>query len=970
MTRDSKIARAVHYALTSAVVLAATTIPAYAQDQDDLTQTVIVTGSRIQRPELESTTPILALGAEDLRSQGLNNVGDIAAQLPQFSAAFGASRTQSTFSGAEFSGLNQFNLRNLGPERTLTLINGRRAPGGRTVSTGLDFNLIPTANIERFEILTGGASAVYGADAVAGVVNLITRKDFTGIEVGANYLQASEGDNKSPGGYLLAGGAWDGGHALLTIEYQKQGEVSCADRYLCAEDFTWLDPEAPPVRGPSAYSGVAPIAKFQAGTTGAFFTARNGSYTTAGGALIPFATATDGYNRNADRTLAIPTKRFMVAAEGEVDLPAGMKAFAEFNFGESRTEAPFEGHPFQSTAAGSLFGGGPGTTGLQASVPINNPFIPAALRAAALANGTNAQTGVLNWQQRFNAIASERGATNTREMYRGMAGIRGGFESIGGFGSDFTWEVSHLYGSTRLDSLTDGLVGMDRLYYGLRVEETAVGSGVYQCSDAGARATGCIPINPFAPYSQAVKDYLTVAAGQQGRNDLEDTTAFISGTLFDLPAGGLQAVLGFERRSFAGFLDYDDQINRALVSGNQIGDVDRVKIETDEFFTEVNIPVLLDKPFAKSLDVTGAFRTSNPKDGDDYETWGYGLNWQPLEGLRIRASKARAVRTPVPDDLSGVGQTFGAVADPCTQANRTAPANANATRNANCLADGVPANYTPPQSVVQSVGGFVGGNPDLAPEVGDTLTFGFVWQPAFLPGFNFSVDRFQIEIEDVITTVGRQLKADLCVDTVERLFCEDVIRGPNVNQDPSIGALISVNDQLINVASLDVSGYDVEAGYRFKLGGGDFGDLTARIVATIYDKADNVPLPGEDTIDFLGYAGGSTSDQGWIKRQAMADVRWSFRGFGAGWHARYISPSFMGPGAEDFGKIGSHVYHDVRFSFDFGEGSQVYLGVDNVFDKEPPFFATGFSGTQALDTIPAYYDVFGRQYFGGVRLKF
>jgi outer membrane receptor protein involved in Fe transport len=262
MTRDSKIARAVHYALlTSATMLAATTsVYAQDQDQDTNTQTVVVTGSRIQRPDLESTTPILAISDKEMRSQGLNNVAEVAAQLPQFAAAFGASRTQSTFSGAEFSGLNQFNLRNLSAERTLTLINGRRAPGGRTVSTGLDFNLIPTANIERFEILTGGASAVYGADAVAGVVNLITRKDFTGLEFGANYMQTEDSDNKSPGGYMMLGGKWDGGRGTLTIEYQKQGEVSCADRYLCAEDFTWLDSSAPPVRGPDAYSGVAPSA--------------------------------------------------------------------------------------------------------------------------------------------------------------------------------------------------------------------------------------------------------------------------------------------------------------------------------------------------------------------------------------------------------------------------------------------------------------------------------------------------------------------------------------------------------------------------------------------------------------------------------------------------------------------------------------------------------------------------------------
>ena len=258
-----------------------------------------------------------------------------------------------------------------------------------------------------------------------------------------------------------------------------------------------------------------------------------------------------------------------------------------------------------------------------------------------------------------------------------------------------------------------------------------------------------------------MKDWLVVSAGQGGHNELSDSTAFISGTLFNMPAGGFKAVLGVENRSFAGFLDYDDVINNALVTGNQIGDVDYAKIVTNELFTEIEVPLLADKPFVRSLDLTGSFRHSNPKDNDNYNTWGYGLNWQPVGGLRVRASMARAVRTPVPDDLSGVGQTFGMVEDPCAVDNRAE--NPSATRDANCAADGLLPGYDPPQSVRQSVGGFVGGNPDLTPEIGDTLTFGFVWQPSFLSGFNLSVDRFRIDIEDVITTVGRQTKADLCL---------------------------------------------------------------------------------------------------------------------------------------------------------------------------------------------------------------
>ncbi|RYZ58115.1 MAG: hypothetical protein EOP08_16615, partial [Proteobacteria bacterium] len=347
-----------------------------------------------------------------------------------------------------------------------------------------------------------------------------------------------------------------------------------------------------------------------------------------------------------------------------------MTAFAEVNYGSSETNAPFEGHPFQSTQPGSLFGGGPGLTGLQPSIPVTSPFVPQALRNLVPAfTGTGADTRVINWQQRFGSPAgfAERGASNDRENSRLVVGFRGDIPTLG-FGSDWTWEASHVYGRSLLQSQTNGLVATDRLYYGLRVEQTpGAAAGTYRCVDAGARASGCVPINPFAPLTPAMVNYLSATAGQRGVGVLEDTTAFISGSPFELPAGPLQMVLGVERRSFAGYLDYDELINRALVTGNQIGDVSRAAVVVKEAFTEVVAPILKDKPWVNSLEFNGAFRYSKPQgDRDDYQTWSYGLNWSPIDSVRLRAMKSRAVRSPTPDDLSGVGQTFGVVNDPCT----------------------------------------------------------------------------------------------------------------------------------------------------------------------------------------------------------------------------------------------------------------------------------------------------------------
>jgi outer membrane receptor protein involved in Fe transport len=468
-----------------------------------------------------------------------------------------------------------------------------------------------------------------------------------------------------------------------------------------------------------------------------------------------------------------------------------------------------------------------------------------------------------------------------------------------------------------------------------------------------------------------MKDYLRVSAGQHGASDLEDTNAFIGGPVLNLPAGPLSVVVGLERRSFAGFLDYDTVINRALVTGNQIADVERIKTVTKEAYFETSVPILKGVKFAEDLVFDGSFRKSDPNNGDNYNTWAAGLVWEPLSGIRFRANKARAIRTPAPDEASGASQTFGVVNDPCTASRR----NQNATRAANCLADGVPATYTPPATVEQSVAGVVSGNANLKPEQGDSLTYGFVFTPSFVDNFSLSVDRFKIDVTQEINTVGRQLEANLCYDTVERLYCSNLQRGVNPNTAGN-WALLAVNDKNVNIGRVTVGGFDIEAGYRFDLArvvraSSNLGSISLHMIMTIYDQAKEVPLPGQPVIDQLGFAGGSTSDQGWIRRQAVFDTNYRLGSFSTNWHMRYVGRANMAQGLDGFPTVGSYIYHDVRFAYDFhNKESQVYLGVTNLVNKKPPFFASGASGTQALDTIPAYYDVFGRTFFGGFAYRF
>lgn len=938
-------------ALTGTFAVAA---PAVAQDAGD--ETIVVTGSRIARPGLVSTTPVQVVGTERLEQQGYENIQDVLQTLPQFAPSFGASRTQSTFSGATASGLNVTNLRNLGSRRSLTLVNGRRAPAGVVDASGVDLNTIPSANIARIEVITGGAAATYGADAVAGVVNIITDDSFEGVEFGFSYGEAFDtADNQNPSAFLRIGSQiGDNGHFSTTVQYDYQGQVSCRDRYLCAEDFFWQPPAAPN-RSPSARSGV-PV-------PGRFFTAAGGDYTFRNGSLATFSVAADGYNRNGQRTLAIPTERLMLASEANYEFAPGLRAFVELNYGSSETVAPFEGHPFQSN--NDQIGGV-----LEPTIPYDNPFIPASLRAQM----DPVNDSEITWWQRFDAL-SPRGATNTRQTVRFVTGLEGDLETLGGIGSDWTWEVSYVFGRTTLDSITNGLVSRQNLYDALRVEPDPGNPGQFRCVSAIARAQGCIPVNVFDGYNANETAFLTVSAGTTGQHELENGLAYISGSVFELPAGPLQTSFGVESRRVTANLDYADPINRGVTTGNQIGDNEETTFRTSEAFFEAVVPILSDVPLAHSLNLEGGYRVSDSSNFGTYDTWRYGGDWTPVPGIRFRAMQARSVRAPLLDEVTGIGQTAGVIQDPCTDARR----NASVTRAANCLADGVPAGYVPPIVVEQSVQGFIGGNPDLEPEVADTLTYGFVinagdfsFVPDWFSTFSLTVDRFEIEVEGLINTIGRQTIADLCYDTAgggRAIFCNQITRGTNPAVPGANYVLTDVDDQLQNIAATKIAGVDVEASWSI-----DFetaGRLSFNTVWTFYDEAEITPLPNASAIDLLGFAGGSTSDQGFLERQGSFTTRYELGDLGVALTSRFIPQTAQSPFQSAVTPdVPAVTYHDVNVRYALTPGLTVYGGVNNATDEAPPFFSFGNSGTQALDTVPAYYDVFGRSWYAGFRMKF
>ncbi|MBL9096633.1 MAG: TonB-dependent receptor [Alphaproteobacteria bacterium] len=991
--------RAALLASSACAALMTTVVAVHAQDSaasaSQKVEKVTVTGSRIARKNLDSTNTTSIVTTDQIYRNGSANIADLFNSLPQFAPTL--SRTSTTFSGTASSGLNQSNLRNLGSVETLTLINGRRAPGGNITGLQVDLNTIPSANIERIEILTGGASAIYGADAVAGVVNIVTRKSFEGFEAGASYGAAELGDNINPRGFMTFGsGIGEKGHFTVTGEYEFQGQVNCRDRTLCETDFAWFPPGAP-VRGPNAFSSVAPQGRF-------FIDAGNGNlaqnWTLRSGAWVtPFNVPVDGYDRNPNRTIAQPTSRLMFAADAEYEILPRVRAFSELNYGSSKTDSAFEGQPFQSTLNG--IGGPPPFPGVEVTIPIDNPFIPSAapgsinlvpaaqdIRAAMVARGDTA----LTWTQRFDVFGL-RGADNLRQTVRAVGGLRGDMDSLFGLGSDWNWEVSYVYGRTSLDALTGGLMDLTHLYAGLRVEASGVADNPatpdredFRCVDPGQRALGCVPINPFGgavagSYSQNMINYIVAQAGVRGNHELEDATAYLGGSLFALPAGDVQIVAGAEWRRTLGDLDYDTGINNGTLIGNIIGD-SRSQNKSQELFGEISVPIIADSSFTKSLTVEGSYRTSHTDGQGTFDTWKYGGMWEPIGGLRLRGVQSRAIRAPNTSEQSGAGQTFQAVNDPCAQAN----IGLNPNRAANCLADGFNAGpYTPALAVLQQVGGFTTGNPNVKPEVADTLTYGLVITPELIPNLSFTIDRFDITVDKQIATIGRQLIANLCYDLVgaqRAQYCTLTRRGFNPNVQPPNPvaynnlALTDIFDTVQNNSRSDVKGVDIELQYRADLADwlgedGDLGSLRLGALVSLYDDATTVTtVPGTAPAltNFLGFAGAG----GQLERQGKVDVGYSIDGWRFNWTARYVGESVNSPfvAAAAQTTIPDFWYHNVQGSWDVTPNYQFYFGATNIADQDPPFFPTNTTGIQALDTIPQYYDVYGRSFYAGFKVRF
>ena len=951
MSRHSSLGRAVRAALfISTVSIVSVSLPVAVQaaeeDKDQIAE-IVVTGSRIARPEIEASTPVQIINAETITGQGSPNIADILQELPSVGTP-GLARTNSNFLTSS-NGVSTINLRNMDDKRTLVLINGRRVVSGVGGTSTVDVNNIPTDLLENVQVLTGGASAAYGSEAIAGVVNFTLKEDFEGIALRAQTGETSERDRKQTLWSLTVGqNIAERGNVTFNFQYDKDYGLRSRERAISANDNP-------------ARSQIVPQGRFIV-PRGHVWTYNADNQLQQG-----FTTAVDGFNRNAERYIAVPLERKLSTLLAHYDITERTKIFFEGGYSEMDSRSRLE--PLATDNSDAVLPDGTILEGLS----LDNPFIPDAIRAEMIAAGAD----TLGFQKRMNDVF-DRSNHNTRDFHRFVVGFEG--EVFNGW----KWDLFYNQSQTKEDTASQTAL-RDRYYFAL--DAVAGPGGTPMCRDATARANGCVPFNPFGfnSVSQESGAYIT-NNGQldtyRARVEQKQAAANITGSAFSLPAGDLRVAAGLERRWEESTEVYSADTQAGNTMGNALSNTFG-EYTVNEAYVEALVPLLKDLPAVRSLEVEGSMRVGDYSTVGNVFSWKGGLNWSPVDDLRFRAVYSVATRAPNISELfGGANQTFPTgLTDPCEGTTDTsAGALADYCRSLPGVAQAIEDNgvfeYT--QSDAQSIEGEDSGNPDVNEEEAQTWTVGLVFTPTFAPGLTASIDWFQIQIDDAITLLPRQYAIDQCAASLGTSeFCAYEVREQAQTPRPRTpGTIFQINANFINAASIKTSGVDLAAAYSFEFAGSQ--RLRFALNYTYLDELTLEPVKGEPVFDNVGQLDGTGRLGAGFEHRANASITYGLGNFTAQWRTNYLSDiqdtrGQIEPELVPLNKIDAYFYHDLQLRMNLGAEEQygVYLGVDNVFDKKPPvinqLMASQITGTEtAADT----YDPIGRYIYGGVQLKF
>ena len=933
-------------------------LPAHAQSEER----VEITGSRIKAIGSTSSSPITSVGKIDIDTTQPVAVEELVRGLAASYPALGPGVNNGS------NGTAQVDLRGMGANRTLVLINSKRFVPTRLDGV-VDTNNVPVSLLERVDIVTGGASAVYGADAITGVVNFVTKRNFTGVEATTLYSVSESGDAKRYTNDLTLGANLaDGrGNVALHVGTTRTAAVRLGDRDYSGTVISSATGKPGGFSGtsaPAVFSGMpAPI---------------NGSRVIDSGTGLFRSAVTsgppDGYNTNPLNYFETPLTRTQATALGRFTINENAEAYAEIFY--TRSNVTLNLAPS-------------GTFGAALNIPIGNTFITPAVRAQlCAAYAITAANCVPGGTTEFKANVARRFVEAGPRIYRYdnvvmqyTAGLRGSIPMLD------SWSYDVYYQQGRSDqSLTTG--------NGFSLSKTQQAVRAVNATTCTLNTLGCVPINLFGgpgTISQAMLNFIAIPTFQTAKVEQNVMAVSATGDVKVLKSpfakSPLSLAVGFEKRKvFAGNQSDVSVQTQGEILGSGAPTPDRSgELKFNETYIEANLPLVQGMPMLQSLGIGGGFRDTEASATGSatqrYNSWKAGLDWTPVKGVRFRAEQQRATRAPNVNELFAPVVTGLATlsVDPC-QGNKITAADAGkaGTLTNLCQTTGVPTSQIGAVAAPSSnqINNTSGGNPDLKPEKADTSTLGLVWEPAFADNLSMTLDFWQIKVKEAVSNATTGQVINGCYDTalnpglINNAFCQGIQRDPGNGGLNGTGSK-GVVTQSSNLGAYNFKGIDLGATYRLPLkaiGKPELGRVDFTFQASFLQKADFRSLPTVATLEWAGHYGVDVGVP-YPKTKFSQRTTWNVGDFSLGYNWRHIGGTSVqtdqvGNFLPQNESIKAVNYVDLNGSWQVLKNLKLSLTVNNALDKKPPNIGTGVTtGSYNFgNTIPLLYDVIGRRY--------
>ncbi|GAB5349065.1 TonB-dependent receptor plug domain-containing protein [Alteriqipengyuania sp. 357] len=959
------------------------------QDVVDAGTEITVTGSRIRRSNATAAIPVQILGRQTIEETGSVDLAEVVAEIPGVDSDLSPETTNTS---VQNSGISTINLRRLGSNRTLTLIDGRRAISNAGNGERVSLNTIPAGFVQSVEVTTGGASAIYGSDAIAGVVNILLKDDFDGFDANLRYAKPERSGEQE----ILADLAWgrnfdEGrGNIMVGFSYEHEDAIYAdATRPDSIRAVSWGVPSdiggfndeslLPGCDDSGAYCLTPSLSSYLPGGRFESDDAWNiGGVWYNDKSLLPddgrtptesFESNVDGYNYRPGQTLSPEYEMWSGALKARYELTPDITfdAGAMYTFINTRARSSSESAIYGDTYAvldadGNAQYDANGVV-IEAELPqiaADHPFIPDAVEET--------RSGTISWYRRFNELGWDE-KDNDRKTLRTNFGLSGNAWG------DWQWNVGGTYGTYNQHQRDTNEIDLQHLANALEV--TTI-DGAVVCASETARAEGCVPINIFGEGSitDAMANYIRYNADLRQEREQVTGLASANGTLVELPAGPLKAAAGLEyRREYQRTWGQGgDKILQTTSTG--VPDIE-ARFDVVEAFAELDIPVI------ESVSLQLAGRIADYSTVGTVYSYNIGGSFFPSPDIRFRAQYSRSQRAPtLTEFFSPPRGDYDSLTDPCSGllpdgTGITPPPGSDASASTiaiNCLAEpGIQAYFADPDNAGQAftTGGSVfgpnAGNTNLQEETADTFTAGVILTPRFIPGLALIVDYYEINVKDAIGSVSTQLATELCY-TAENFpnnrFCDTITR------NPANGSVRQVINQAENLDRYKTSGIDTTLSYDVEFPGvpGDF-DLNVIYTHYLEDSYSFQAIDGLQEEDTLGIIGNPQDE-------FRAKIGWGYEGFRVAWTTLFksggVDDKDVAPSDPGYYSVGSQAYHSLYLGYTLRRRPTVrlYAGVNNIFDDLGPFLPSGLDNGGSRNITTSLNDLDGREFYLGARFAF